>query len=146
MSAAMRRTRTGSPPTDRKGLDVAFSSQALQAIEALAGSLGLPANPAADGSYSFVFQRSGTLTLTSAADGRRTLVSLAAQPYRLDEELERRLLELAGPDITTDRFLSTGITRKGEAMFAISVDDTEISLPTLETCMQQLFAARAAMG
>jgi hypothetical protein len=125
---------------------MAFSSQALQAIEALASSLGLPLTGASDGSYSFVFERSGTLTLTSARDGQRTLLSLSAQPYRLDEDVERRLLGLAGPDITTDRFLSTGLTRKGEMMFAISIDDTEISLPTLETCMQQLFAARSTIS
>jgi len=127
-------------------LNMAFSSQALQAIQALAASLSLPLAPAADGSYSFVFERSGTLTLTSARDGQRTLLSLAAQPYRLDEDVEQRLLRLAGPDATTDRFLSTGLTRKGEMMFAVSIDDTEISLPMLETCMQQLFAARATIS
>lgn len=120
--------------------------QAIRALESLAASLGLPLVPAADGSYSFVFQRSGTLTLTSAADGQRTLVSLSARPTRLDEEIEQRLLEMAGPEITTDRFLSTGLTRDGQVMFVVGIHDSEISLPTLETCMQQLFAARAAIG
>lgn len=123
-----------------------FSTQALQSLESFAASIGLPLTPAADGSYSFVFERSGTLTLTSAEDGQRTLLSLAARPHRLDEEIEQRLLALAGPDITSERFLSTGLTRNGEAMFVVSIDDGDISLPTLETCMQQLFAARAAIG
>ena len=125
---------------------MAFSNQALQAIEAFAGSLGVPLTPAPDGSYSFVFERSGTLTLTSASDGERTLVSLAVRPHRLDQEIEARLLALAGPDMTTERFLSTGLTRHGEAMFVVSIDDGEISLPVLETCMQQIFAARAAIA
>lgn len=125
---------------------MAFSNQALQVIEGFATSLGLPLTPAQDGSYSFVFERSGTLTLTSAADGERTLVSLAARPHRLDQEIEQRLLSLAGPDMTTDRFLSTGVTRDGEAMFVVSIGDGEISLPVLETCMQQIFAARAAIA
>ncbi|MDC9823033.1 hypothetical protein PRN20_04755 [Devosia sp. ZB163] len=125
---------------------MAFSNQALQALEGFAASLQLPLTPAADGSYSFVFERSGTLTLTSTDDGQRTLLSLAARPHRLDEEIEQRLLALAGPDFTSERFLSTGLTRDGEAMFVVSIDDSEISLPTLETCMQQLFAARSAIA
>lgn len=115
-------------------------------IEGFAASLGVPLTPATDGSYSFVFERSGTLTLTSAADGERTLVSLAARPHRLDQEIEQRLLALAGPDMTTERFLSTGVTRDGEAMFVVSIGDSEISLSVLETCMQQIFAARAAIA
>ena len=125
---------------------MAFSTQALQALEGFAASLRLPLSAAADGSYSFVFERSGTLTLTSAEDGQRTLLSLAARPHRLDEEIEQRLLALAGPDITSERFLSTGLTRDGEAMFVVGINDSEIDLPTLERCMQQLFAARAAIA
>ena len=136
----------GKPVIDLKVTDMAFSTQALRALEAFAASVGLPLVPASDGSYSFVFQRSGTLTLTSAGDGQRTVLSLAVRPLRLDEEVEQRLLQLAGPDFTTERFMAAGLTRTGDAMFAVSIDDSEISLPTLETCMQQLFAARAAIA
>lgn len=125
---------------------MAFSNQALQAIETFAASVGLAAQPAADGSYSFVFERSGTLTLTSANDGERTLVSLTGTPGRMDEEIESRLFALAGPDVTTGRFLSTGLTRDGVALFAVNVDDSEMDLPMLEVCIQQLLAARTAIA
>ena len=121
-----------------------FSNQALRAIETLAANMGLVAQPSADGSYSFDFERSGTLTLTSASDGERTLVSLLGMPGRMDEETESRLLALAGPDVTTSRFLSTGLTRDGVALFAVSIDDREMDLPMLEVCIQQLLAARMA--
>src|SRR4051794_6859335 len=117
---------------------MAFSTQALRAVESLAASLGLPLVPASDGSYSFMFEQSGRLSLTSAAAGDRTVVSLSMRPHRLDEEVEQRLLALAGPDITSNRLLSTGVTRDGSVIFAVSVDDGEMSLPMLETCMQQL--------
>jgi type III secretion system chaperone SycN len=123
-----------------------FSNQALQAIEAFAANMGLSAQPAPDGSYSFVFERSGTLTLTSATDGERTLVSLRGTPGRIDEEIESRLLALAGPDVTTGRFLSTGLMRDGAALFAVGIDDREMDLPVMEVCIQQLMAARAAAG
>jgi hypothetical protein len=125
---------------------MAFSSQALQAIHGFAANLGLPAQPALDGSYSFVFERSGMLTLTSSTDGERVLLSLFMQPSRLDEDVERRLLDLAGPDITTNRFLSVGLTRDGGALFAVGIDDAEMGLPVLDTCLQQLMAARSAVA
>lgn len=121
---------------------MAFSPQALQTIEGFAANLGLPAMPSADGSYSFAFENSGTLTLTSAQDGERTLLSLFMRPHRLDWTVEQKIMSLAGPDITTNRFLSAGLLSDG-VMFAVSVDDAEMSLPTLETCMQQLLKARA---
>lgn len=123
-----------------------FSPQAVQAVESFAANLGLPARPAADGSYSFRFERSGTLTLTSAEDGVRTLVSLATHPLRMNEDLEARILLLAGPDRTTGRMMSAGVTKDGGAMFAVSVDDGEMSLPTLETCLQQLMTAGSTVS
>ena len=122
-----------------------FSGQALQAIRALAESMGLPVQPAVDGSFSFVFERSGTLTLTSATSGERTIVSLDAPLDRLDQVAEQQLFSAAGPDLTTGRFLSTGITGDGSALFAVSLDDDDMNLPALEVVMQQLFAARASI-
>lgn len=122
-----------------------FSPQALQTIEGFAASLGLPATPSADGSYSFAFENSGTLTLTSAEDGERTLLSLFVRPHRLDTTVEQRIMSLAGPDITTNRFLSAGLTGDDGVIFAVDIDDAEMSLPTLETCMQQLLKARAGI-
>lgn len=123
-----------------------FSPPALQVLQAFAASLDLPAKPARDGSYSFVFQRSGTLTLTASRDGARVLASLSRMVPRINEDVERRILALAGPDVTTQRLLSAGIGRDGSVIVAVSIDDDELSLPVLETSIQQLMAAQAAVG
>ena len=122
---------------------MSFSSQARQVVASFAANLGLPAVPAADDSYSFVFERTGTLTFTSALDGERTLVSLQVRPHRLDEDLERQILSLAGPDVSTNRFLSAGLTKDDQVMFVVAIEDSEMNLPTIEQCLQQLLAARA---
>lgn len=74
------------------------------------------------------------------------MISLLTALVRLNREVEEQLFSVAGPDITTGRFLSAGLTRDGDALFAISADDTEMDVATLEVCMQQLFAARAAVA
>jgi type III secretion system chaperone SycN len=125
---------------------MAFTPQITQAIEGFAANLGVPARPARDGSYSFRFERSGTLTLTASEDGARALLSLATAPLRVSEDLEWRILSLAGPDVTTGRFLSAGLARDGSAMFAVGVDEEEMSLPALETCLQQLMQAAASVS
>ncbi|WAJ30494.1 hypothetical protein [Antarcticirhabdus aurantiaca] len=125
---------------------MAISSRAIQTINAFAASMGVEAAPAADGSYSFVFQRSGTLTLTAASEPGRVLVSLAARPQQLDERLEGELIQLAGPDPSTGRLLSVGVGRGGHVIFAVGLDDDEMDLPAIETCLRQLMAARAVLG
>ncbi|MBC8129910.1 MAG: hypothetical protein H7Y08_06270 [Rhizobiaceae bacterium] len=125
---------------------MAFSDRASQTIGLFAGSLGLSATPAADGSFSFAFERSGLLTLTASEDGERCLASLAKRPVRLDERVERRVIELAGPDPSTRRFLSAGLDRGGSVVVAVSIDDDELDLPILEACLQQLISAQSAIG
>lgn len=122
-----------------------FSNQALQALEGFAANLGLPARAAPDGSYSFVFEDTGLLTFTSSRDGTRTVLSLFDVPDRIDDQFALQLLELAGPDRSTGRFLSVGLPREGGIMLAVSVEDSEMGLPTLDTCLQQLMAAREAL-
>jgi type III secretion system chaperone SycN len=123
-----------------------FSVGALRAIETFAASLGLPVRPARDGSFSFVFDRSGTLSLTPSNDGARTLVSLARVPPRHDLTVERRALDRAGLNPTTNQFLHAGLAADGSLVFAVSVEDGDISLPALESCFEQLTAAHDAIA
>lgn len=123
-----------------------FSLQAERLIESFAANLGLAARPASDGSYSFVFEQSGTLTFTPSTDGERLFLSLSGKPDRIREDHLERLLSVAGPDISTERFLSAGLTSDNTAIFAVSLEETELNLPTLETCLQQLMEAQAQAG
>lgn len=124
---------------------MAFSVHALRSIEAFAASMELTAQPARDGSFTFVFERSGSLSLTSSDDGAETLVSLARQPTRSDPAIERRALAVAGLDPTTNRFLHAGLARDGSIVFAQAIADTAFDLPALEACLQRLIAAHDAI-
>ena len=118
-----------------------FSTHALRAIDAFAASMDLPARPARDGSFTFVFERSGTLSLTPAEDGAQALVSLARMPARTDGALQRRALARAGLNPMTNRYLHAGMAGDGSLVFAIGLDDGVLDLPTLEGCLRELNAA-----
>jgi hypothetical protein len=123
---------------------MAFPERARLAIESFAGNVGLVAVPATDGSYSFAFERSGVLTFTPASDGERTLLSLFAPDHRPGPQADATLIGLAGPEISTGRFLSVGLSRDGGIVLAVSLDNADIDLPAIEECLQQLLAARQA--
>lgn len=125
---------------------VALSRQAIGGIDEFAASMNIVARPAADGSYSFVFQHSGTLTFTATSADDMTLLSLHVPLPFINEDMELRLMQLAGPERSTNRFLSVGITRNGEAMLVVKIGDQEMNQPQIETCLQQLFAARDAIA
>lgn len=123
----------------------AFAPGPRLVVEAFAAGLGLPANAARDGSYSFAFAQSGVLTLTAAADGR-TYISLARQPARPGRETEGRVLAAARRDPTTNRFLHAALAPDGSVVFAVALEPTEFDLPALDSCLQQLIATHAAVS
>lgn len=118
-----------------------LNSSSLYAIEQFSGSIGLPARPARDGSISFVFERSGTLSMTPSADGSRVLVSLARKPVRPDSAVERRALQKAGIDPTSSQFLHAGIANDGTIVLIMSLGENEFDLPALESCFERLVQA-----
>ncbi|MGQ3214495.1 MAG: hypothetical protein ACT6U0_14155 [Shinella sp.] len=125
---------------------MAFSNQVVRTIDAFAASMNIAARAAADGSYSFAFQHSGTLTFTSTPAGDATLLSLHVSTSFLNEEAEFRLMQLAGPERSSGRFLSVGVTSDGGAMLVVKIGEQDMNLPQIETCLQQLLAARAAIA
>src|SRR5262245_23680644 len=100
-----------------------LTAASLYAIEQFATSIGLAASPARDGSFSFVFERSGTLSLTPSADGSRVLLSLARQPLRVDLAIEQQALQRAGLDATSSRFLHAGLAGDGSIVLAVSLGE-----------------------
>ena len=108
--------------------------------------MGLPAKAARDGSYTFIFERSGTLSLTPAEDGAQVLLSLARKADRPDAAWERRALARAGINQTTSKMLHAGLASDGSLVFALGVEDTSLDLPTLERCFDELVTAHREIG
>ena len=117
---------------------VGFSNATLQVIQRFAREIGIDAVPAADGSFSFEFSHSGLLSLNSSEDGRRVIVSLARQPYMPEAALEMRFFQQAGFDPSVNRFKHAGLAEDGTLVGAISVDEHDLSISTLDESFQQL--------
>ncbi|WP_375453289.1 CesT family type III secretion system chaperone [uncultured Methylobacterium sp.] len=122
-----------------------FSRMSLGAIEGFAGQLGLPLRPARDGSVSFVFAETGTLSLTPSRDGARVLVSLARRPAWLGPELLQAALAGAGVDPGTGRIVYAGLAADDSLVFSLSLDEAECDLPTLDACLHQLAAVHRGL-
>jgi type III secretion system chaperone SycN len=121
-----------------------FSPQARNTIEGFSESLGLPAQAARDGSFSFQFQRSGILTITPAKDGR-AIVSLERRPERLDADVLKRFLLAAEIDPTTSRALHAGLSQDGSLIYALDCNGEELTVPDLHACLSSLIAAHDAV-
>jgi type III secretion system chaperone SycN len=123
-----------------------LSQRVVQIIESFAASMGLPARAAADGSFSFVFSRSGTLSLTSSEEGDRLLVSLARDPVRSDSDLEWRLLLQAGLDPATQTFLHSGMSPDGGLFHVMEFAEDDVDLPALDAVLRRLMEAHEELG
>ncbi|KAB0676835.1 hypothetical protein [Aureimonas leprariae] len=123
---------------------MSFTPAARRTIEGFAAQLGVETREAADGSHSFRFDRSGQLTFTAGANGR-AVISLARRPDVAGEATERRVLGLARPDAGGRSFLHAGMTRDGTVIFALAMDEADLDLPAIETALQRLLAAQAAI-
>lgn len=125
---------------------MAFTHVSRQAIERFAQQLGLPARPARDGSFTFVFADRGALTMTPSRDGRRVVVSLAQRPPRVDGEVLGRALARAGLDPAIDDLVHVGLTGDDSLVFSVGVDDGACDLPMLESCLQALSSAHRSIA
>ncbi len=122
-----------------------FSPGERHTVEGFARQLGLDARMAADGTFSFVFQSTGTLTLTPSGDGTRTIVSLSSKVGRVDGDVLHRALRRTGQDDSRGRLLHAGLAPDESLFFMTCLGENEISLPMLEDCLQQLKAALDAV-
>ena len=113
-----------------------FSPGDLDTIASFAADLGLPARPARDGSFSFVFADSGTLALTPSDDGPH--VSLSRRPDRVDARMLRAALGQAGRDPAHGRIVHVGLASDDSLLMSIRLDPNELSLPVLDDCLQRL--------
>jgi hypothetical protein len=117
-----------------------FSMKALQVIDNFAASMGLPAIPASDGSFGFVIDHVGTLSLVASDVGRRVIVGLDRIPFRSDTAMERNLLDLAGFDPTTSTFAHAGMASDGTMILAVDFDEDRFDLQSLDYAVERLTA------
>ena len=122
-----------------------FSTPATQVIEGFAAQLGISTAPSPDGSHSFLFESSGLLTFT-AGNRNQVIISLARRPGIMTDAVAARALSLAGPDAGGRMFLHAGRAANEQIVFAVVVEQADFTLPTIESGLQRLLPASAALG
>jgi type III secretion system chaperone SycN len=117
---------------------VSFGRGFLLLGQSFADRLGLPLRPARDGSLSFAFASTGTLSLTPAPDGSRVFVGLARLARRADGDRLRRALMQAGHQASTGRVVRVGLAADDSLHLVTDLADSELDLPSLDACLQEL--------
>ncbi|MEM8837313.1 MAG: CesT family type III secretion system chaperone, partial [Pseudomonadota bacterium] len=119
---------------------VGFSQRAEGVIADFGASIDMPGLPRSpDGSYTIAFQRAGVMSLTPSQDGKRTIVSLTRKPAHppLAEDL-KRLFDVAQLDPVTRFPVSAGLSADNAFILAMSVDDADFTLQSLEAAIDRL--------
>lgn len=111
--------------------------ESLLAVRDFAAQMGLPVRPARDGSLSFVFVQAGTLTLT-AGEVEDLHVSLLRRPARVDAGLMRSALAAAGLDAASTRLVQAGLTGDDALIFSVRLAPGDVSLQSIEACLELL--------
>lgn len=125
-----------------------FTAQTRQTVEDFAASMqfSAPPAPAADGSYTFVFDRLGTLSLLATDDGKNVLAALGRAPLSGDDGTMELFLEGAGLDPLNNQPLNAGLAPDGTFYYVMPIPSASFDLPTLEQTLDRLAAAHDALG
>lgn len=111
---------------------------ARSVVESFAHSLGLDARPAADGSFTFVFQRLGTFSIVPMQAGRGAILTLSRMPRSNETKAERKLLAAGGVDGVKNQLVYSAMAEDGSHLVAVTVEDGDWSLPELDQTLLQL--------
>lgn len=125
---------------------VSFSNASLYAIESFAQRAGIAAVPAGDGTFSFTFERSGTLSFMPGEQQDQLVIFMARTPRYPDAERDLKALKLAGDDRHTGRTLYAGVTADGAIVLSFVLDNSEIDVPTVLACVDRLISAQDELG
>ena len=118
------------------------SARITSAVEAFVESMGLSAQPADGGSYSFRLSRSGLLSFTPSDSGDRLIVSLAGAPSAPEAPAQWELLRRAGFDAACNRFLHACMAPDGSLINAFEFGEHELDLPVLDFAVRRLIEAQ----
>lgn len=109
-------------------------SQMWPTVERFAASLGLPAEPRADGSVAFAFEFTGTLTFATARDGDRVIMTLV-RPSDLPPDA---ILQGGGYSVEIDALVHPGLTPAGLAALSIVYGAENFDVPTVAAHFEAL--------
>ncbi|MEL6841449.1 MAG: hypothetical protein AAFP85_19370 [Pseudomonadota bacterium] len=121
-----------------------FSPKSTQAIHDFVDNLRMESvMPAADGSYSFAFERAGLLSFAPSADGKRAIMSLRAPTQnRLTADDLVQFLCMAQHDPVTQAPISAGMVG-GDFVLAANIPNDSFDLQRIELCLDRLIALHA---
>ncbi len=123
-----------------------FAQRSVSVIGDFAHQLQLPAATLSeDGTFSFHFERAGTLTFAASADGSRVILSLTAAhntPHTA-EDLCAHFAQ-AQFDTITRLPVSAGLSAKGSRILAANIPEDRFDVQTIETCLDRLIDMMAA--
>ncbi|MGV6871589.1 CesT family type III secretion system chaperone [Pseudochelatococcus sp. B33] len=125
---------------------VSFTNASLHAIESFAERAGIVAIPARDGTFSFTFERSGTLSFVPTDDSEQLIIFMKRTPRYPDPDRELKALKLAGDDRSTRRTLHAGVTAEGAIVLSFVLDNSDIDVPTVLACIDRLISAQDELG
>lgn len=122
-----------------------LSSSARSTISQFAGTLGLTAREAADGSFGFDFSETGRLSVAQDPEGQRILVSVTRRTVLDGIVALARLASQAGP-LPDGRMLQAGLTATDQPVLILAVDERSFGLPMLDRCLNDLRRVYDGMG
>lgn len=123
-----------------------LSGNFLRTIEEFAVRMGMHAQPGRDGSVSFEYEQSGTLSFTPSLDSWRLIVSLTKPIPHQNDRHERNALLNAGPDVATGLQLHAGIAGDGRIVLAFSLEEGEAEISLIERCVTRLIEVQQRLG
>lgn len=115
-----------------------FPHRARQQVEAFAENLGLVAKPAPDGSYGFIFAKSGLLSFVASQDEARVVVCLVRPSSQVNLSTPIRFFRLAGLDPATSNFVHAGISADNNCVLAISLEESRFDMQSIFETLSRL--------
>ncbi|MEL6336585.1 MAG: hypothetical protein AAFS07_07145 [Pseudomonadota bacterium] len=122
-----------------------FDAKSLRTVQDFGGALSLVPVEGPDGSFTFIFEKMGTLTLVASGEDRLgaegpIMISLARTPGRVDGRLMEALFAAAGYESQSNLSIHAGLARDGSAILTLAVPRDRFDLSTLEGGIDRLSA------
>ena len=108
--------------------------------------MDLPAEMADDGSYNFVFEKSGRLGFAPTEDGHGAVISLGRNAPSLSSQTLLSLLSAGGFEPYSNLTIHAGLAGQNTCVLATIVEEGELGVPELEQIFTLLRDRMQAIG